>query len=101
MNPVSFPPKIPGLTGREGGMKPAVDSPVETAFSQLLDQSIGKVNRLQNEANTAINDLTTGNRNDIHQTMIAVEKASIAFELMMQIRNKLISAYETVMRTSV
>jgi flagellar hook-basal body complex protein FliE len=82
-------------------MKPVVEPPAETAFTQLLDQSIGKVNRLQNEADTAINDLTTGNRSDIHQTMIAVEKASIAFELMMQIRNKLISAYETVMRTSV
>jgi flagellar hook-basal body complex protein FliE len=82
-------------------MKPDVDTPAEAAFSQLLDQSIGRVNRLQNEANTAITDLTTGNRSDIHQTMIAVEKASIAFELMMQIRNKLISAYETVMRTSV
>ena len=101
MNPISFPPTPPGLAGRDSSMKSAVASPAETAFSQVLDQSIGKVNRLQNEANAAINDLTTGNRSDIHQTMIAVEKASIAFELMMQIRNKLISAYETVMRTSV
>lgn len=101
MNPVSFQPTLPNPVNNTDGIKPEAESPAEKAFSQMLDQSIGKVNHLQNEADTAINDLTTGNRSDIHQTMIAVEKASIAFELMLQIRNKIVTAYETVMRTSV
>lgn len=101
MNPISFQPTLPNPVHSANGTKPADDSPAGKAFSQMLDQSIGKVNRLQNDADTAINDLTTGRRSDIHQTMIAVEKASIAFELMLQIRNKIITAYETVMRTSV
>ena len=101
MNPISLQPTLPNPTGKNGGLKPAAEPQAESAFSQMLDQSIGRVNRLHTEANTAINDLTTGNRSDIHQTMIATEKASIAFELMMQVRNKIITAYETVMRTSV
>ena len=101
MNPVSFKPTLPNLLNNENAVKPAADSTADKAFSQILDQSVGKVNRLQNSADKAINDLTTGNRGDLHQTMIAVEKASIAFELMLQIRNKIVTAYETVMRTSV
>lgn len=101
MNPISFQPTLPNPVSDSKGIKPESGLPAEKAFSQMLDQSIGKINRLQNEADTAINDLTTGNRSDIHQTMITVEKASIAFELMLQIRNKIVTAYETVMRTSV
>lgn len=100
MNPISLQPSFPNpaydKTTQSTSKAPAAD-----AFNQMLDQSIGRVNQLQNEADSAINDLTTGNRSDIHQTMIAVEKASVAFDLMMQVRNKIITAYETVMRMSV
>ena len=101
MDPVSFKPTLPNLLNHENNVQSAKDSPAGSAFSQILDQSVGKVNRLQNTADKAVTDLTTGNRGDLHQTMIAVEKASVAFELMMQIRNKIVTAYETVMRTSV
>ncbi len=100
MNPFSIQPTLPNPAAEKTGAK-ASKAPAEAAFSKMLDQSIGRVNRLQTEADTAVHDLTTGNRSDIHQTMIAVEKASVAFELMMQVRNKIITAYETVMRTSV
>ena len=45
-----------------------------------------------------LNDLATGKQPDIHRTMIAMEKASISFEMLMQIRNKVISAYDKIMR---
>jgi flagellar hook-basal body complex protein FliE len=67
----------------------------------VLQQSIEQVNRLQVEADASINGLATGQQTDIHQTMIAVEKASVSFELLMQIRNKVISAYDNLMRTQV
>jgi len=100
MTPISLQPTLPN-PGYDKNTKISTDSPAEAAFSRVLDQSIGRVNQLQNEADTAITDLTTGNRSDLHQTMIAVEKASIAFDLMMQVRNKMITAYETIMRMSV
>ena len=75
--------------------------PRSSSFGEVLQQSIEQVNRLQLEAEANINDLTTGKQPDIHQTMIAVEKASVSFELLMQIRNKVISAYDNLMRTQV
>jgi flagellar hook-basal body complex protein FliE len=42
--------------------------------------------------------LAAGKQKDIHQTMIALEKADVAFQLLMQVRNKIIAAYETIMR---
>ena len=72
-----------------------------SSFGNALQQSLEKVNRLQLDADAAIGDLVTGRNMDIHQTMIAVEKASVSFELLMQIRNKVISAYDKIMRTQV
>ena len=70
-------------------------------FGQMLTDSINKVNQQQVEADKSIENLVTGKQTDIHQTMIVTEKAKISFELLMKIRNKVVSAYETVMRTPV
>ncbi|RLA87532.1 MAG: flagellar hook-basal body complex protein FliE [Deltaproteobacteria bacterium] len=69
-------------------------------FSRILKEAISEVNRLQLEAEAAIKDFTVGKRG-IHETMIAIEKADLSFQLMMQIRNKIIKAYEEVMRMQV
>lgn len=71
------------------------------SFGQMLTDSLERVTQLQNEANSNINNLANGSSTDIHQTMIAAEKASVSFELLMQIRNKLISAYDKIMRMPV
>jgi flagellar hook-basal body complex protein FliE len=71
------------------------------SFGRLLEGSMDRVNQLQKEADANINNLAGGNQTDIHQTMIAVEKADVSFELLMQIRNKLIGAYERIMRMPV
>lgn len=66
-------------------------------FVQVLKEAIKEVNRLQLEADKAIQDLALG-KADLHTTMIALEKAEISFRMMMQIRNKIIRAYEEMMR---
>ena len=68
------------------------------SFGNMLVRSLNDVNRLKLEADVAVENLATGKQKDIHDTMIALEKADVAFQLLMQIRNKIISAYETVMR---
>lgn len=70
-------------------------------FSSVLKDSIEKVNKLQTEADRAIEGLARGDVNNIHDTMIAVEKANLSFNMMLQVRNKLLAAYEEVMRTQV
>ena len=66
-------------------------------FTQALQESIGKVNDLQNQADEAINGLMAG-KSSLHETLIALEKADMSFQVMMQIRNKIISAYEEIVR---
>jgi len=95
---------IPNSTLSPQGISPIGKSTPQSAtasFGQLLEGSIDRVNRLQKAADANIDNLANGNQTDIHQTMIAVEKASVSFELLMQIRNKLITAYEQIMRMPV
>ena len=80
--------------------KPGVTTEGKT-FSETLKESISEVNQLQKEAETAIQDLATGKTNDIHNTMIAIEKADISFKMMMKVRNKILDAYQEIMRMQV
>ena len=90
-NPVQ--PPVGTATSRKSELPSNSDS-----FGEILTSSLNQVNRLQVEADSSINDLATGRQTDIHRTMIAMEKASISFEMLMQIRNKVISAYDRIMR---
>jgi len=72
-----------------------------TAFGNVLEQSIAKVDRLQHEAEAVSRQLALGEQKDIHQTMIAIEKADIGMNLMLQIRNKLVNAYQEIMNMPV
>ena len=65
-------------------------------FSQTLDGVLGQVNSLQSDATTKVGELLQGNGQDLHSAMIAVEKANLSFQLMMQVRNKIVQAYQTV-----
>ena len=67
----------------------------------MLKESVEKVDALQKQADAAIDDLVVGNSKDIVQTMIMMEKADTSFRLMIQVRNKIIQAYEEIMRMQV
>jgi len=73
----------------------------EKTFGEVLKTSVQEVNRLKTEADQAILDLAAGRGEGIHETMIALEKAAVSFELMMQVRNKIIGAYEEIMRMQI
>ncbi len=72
-----------------------------TSFSELFGEAIQDVNSLQADADTKIEGMMTGKGVSTHSAMIALEKADIAFQLMNQIRGKIVRAYEEVMRTQV
>lgn len=71
------------------------------AFSDMLKSSIETVNRQQIAADDAVKNLATGRDKDIHHTMIEMEKASVSLQMVMQVRNKMIDAYQEIMRMSV
>jgi flagellar hook-basal body complex protein FliE len=68
-----------------------------TPFADLFADSIGQVNQLETQAHSAVSGLMTGSGVDVHQAMIATEKASMAFELALAVRNKAVQAYQQVM----
>jgi len=73
----------------------------KVSFSDVLKESIQKVTELEKEADKEVEKLAKMESQDIHNTMIAMEKADMTFQMMMQIRNKIISAYEEIMRMQV
>lgn len=66
------------------------------AFRELLEKQIQQVNDLQADANQAMEDLTLGRRSDIETVINAAAKADIAFRMLLQVRNKMMDAYEEV-----
>jgi flagellar hook-basal body complex protein FliE len=80
------------------GLQSTASSPGGTVpFADLLTDAVGQVNQLQEQADTAVRGLMTGTGVDVHQAMIATEKASMAFELALAVRNKAVQAYQSVM----
>lgn len=72
-----------------------------TSFSKVLTSTIQETNELSIDADRKIHELVAGKSKDIHGTMIALEKAEISMRLMMQLRNKMVEAYQEVMRMQV
>ena len=71
------------------------------SFDNILKKFVTDVNSLQIQADELQNKLATGEVTDIHDVMIAVEKANLSMELMVEIRNKIIEAYQEIMRMPV
>ncbi len=71
-------------------------------FAQILQGSIDKVNQTQVEANQMAEKLAAGDTNqNLHEVMIALQTASVSFQEMVQVRNKLVTAYQDVMNMQV
>ena len=68
-----------------------------TPFSGLFRDAVGEVQTLEDKAHTAVEGLMTGSGVDVHQAMIATQKAEMAFELALSVRNKAVQAYQQVM----
>ena len=71
------------------------------SFGEILSDSLGEVQRLEHEADTTIRQLVAGEIQDPTEAMVAIEKADVAFQTMMAVRNKIVQAYEEVMRMQV
>ena len=78
---------------------PALDSVTEAAgpsFSSVLSNAVHTVDQLHNAAAGQVSNLLQGEGADLNNVMIAVEKADVSFQLMMQVRNKIVSAYQDI-----
>jgi len=89
-------PEVPGLGQPEKVLPVGKNTP---SFSNVLQDLFQDVNSMQNTAQESLQKLSTGEVKDVHQVMIAMGEANVAFKLMMEIRNKLVSAYNQLMKT--
>jgi len=96
---------VGSLTGNvrhPGSLNPVPTQPDhENTFGNMLRGAVNKVEHDNNLANRSIEELALNGGQEIHRTMIEIEKAEISFKLLMQVRNKIVSAYETIMRMPV
>ena len=70
-------------------------------FGDVLNQFVGEVNSKQMASTQAVNDLLSGKDVPLHQAMIAMQEAGVAFQLMVEVRNKLLEGYQELMRMQV
>jgi flagellar hook-basal body complex protein FliE len=83
--------------GMKGAESATGDQGSETPFAGLLESMVKQTSALDQQAATAVTGLLSGQGVDIHQAMIATQKADMAFELALQVRNKAVGAYQQMM----
>jgi len=94
MQPVS----LPGASPLKASGTPGA---VATGFSEILSRSIAEVNGQEQEANQLVKGLAAGEHANIHETMIAMEKAGLSFRMMTRVQQKVIDAYREIMRMQI
>jgi|ERR1700733_2828656 len=89
---IRLPAAIPALT-------PAGStSPSGAGFSSVLADAIGRVDQFQQNAQTSIGKFLSGEDEEVHKVALATQQAAMSFDLFLQVRNKVVSAYQEVMR---
>lgn len=87
VSPLPPPLPVPGALSQSGG-----------TFGNALADAIGRVDQFQQNAQSTIGKFLTGEDEEVHKVALATEQASISLDLFLQVRNKVISAYQEVMR---
>jgi flagellar hook-basal body complex protein FliE len=102
---------IPGVSNNLGNITGVTPTPGQTSssggaggtssFADVLNKSIDEVSRLQQDASKAVDDVATGQSENVTGVMTAVEKSDLAFKTLLTIRAKLMDAYEEIKQISV
>ena len=99
MQELQLLPELGGTTNRKTVNKMLRET--NASFGETSNQAVRDVNALQGEAGKAVQRMVSGEESDIHNVMVAVEKAKTSFELLMEVRNKTIDTYREIMRMQV
>jgi flagellar hook-basal body complex protein FliE len=96
---VSPSPVQPLARGTETA--PGTGAPTPAGFGDMISQFLSEANSQQLAVGREVEALATGQTNDIHSVVLSVAKADLAFRFLMEIRNRLVSSYQEVMRMQV
>ena len=87
------------LPNIQAGMNPG--DAAQPSFTDWMTQQVANTNDLIIQADNGVRKLALGETENLHQVMIELEKAKLSFELIMQVRNKLLDAYQDLMRMQI
>jgi flagellar hook-basal body complex protein FliE len=98
---------ISALGARAESMPQAAARPAEKpakergSFASLIERTVNETERLQDTADGMVRSMAAGEITDVHQVMLAMNRADLSFRMMLEVRNKLLDAYQEVMRMQV
>ncbi len=110
MAPIGFSPSLapralslpteaaPDLTGLQGSLAPGQDP---GSFSSVIDHMVSGVEQSEANASAITRSVLLGDNPNLHQSVIAMQEASLNFGLMVQVRNKVVESYQELMRLPV
>jgi flagellar hook-basal body complex protein FliE len=93
-------PVLPVGPGLEAIRNPG-EARAAPGFADALHQAVEDVNRLQGTSAAEIQSLVTGESEDLHTTLLAVQRSELAFQFLLEVRNKVVQAYQEIMRIQV
>jgi flagellar hook-basal body complex protein FliE len=93
INPVTSAARAPAASAASDSTQPR-----QWGFAETLRGVMNQAQQLQGGAENTVSALLHGDGMDVHSAMIAVEKADLSFQLMMQVRNKIVAAYQEISR---
>jgi flagellar hook-basal body complex protein FliE len=86
------------LPAEVGGPSSTSAGSSQPDFRDLLGSAVDDIQHLETQAENKVSGVLEGNGSDVHSALIAVEKADLTFQMMMQVRNKIVSAYQEISR---
>lgn len=101
IDPISTNSKIVSITNIDKPEKQATTDDVASGFQSAMKKAIGGVNDLQSNADNMAVKMAQGDIEDVHQAMLAMNKAKLALDLTITVRNKVVEAYQEIMRMQV
>ncbi|MDR0311844.1 MAG: flagellar hook-basal body complex protein FliE [Acidobacteriota bacterium] len=101
MEPININPIISDLPLSLGSKPAGVNEEEKTRFGALLKDAISTVNDLSQQSDLEIRKIMTGESDELHTAVVAMQRADLSFQMMMQVRNKILQAYQEVLRMPV
>ena len=98
--PIPQPQELQQLLDASHIAKPDA-SAAKPKFASFLEQAVAEVDGKMKAADAEKTQIFTGETNNLHQAMISMQEASVAFSLMVEVRNKLVESYQEIMRMQV
>src|ERR1700733_14245601 len=86
--PIKIPPELGSPTASDSG----------NSFTNVLNHAIGEVEGTRSSAAKSVEQFLSGSGEDLHSTILATQRAELEFQMFMQVRNKVVSAYQEIMK---